>query len=658
MLTNFSGGSISTKTLTLGTIADGVPAASASIGINYTDSEGTTTSKTISVTATKALAGASGSKGDPGTNGTNGNDGRRTATGMVHYQLTSTSAPTNPTADSYTFSNGTFTNLTANWGTGAPTYASGNTNKYWYSFFTAVETSPGSGVGSVTFGNSTQAIGFSGLVSFTGPNGVSDGSNALTFGVAGTTLINGSNISTGRITSTNISLPGGFNYANGQYVNAGTLINLDSGSIHTKNFYISSSGDAEFKGNLSAAGGTFAGNLSAVGGTFTGTLSAANGDFSGTLTSNDGIIGGWTINSSSLASSGSIITLDAQGKSITINSSSGAPIVLINGGKTFADYGGSYSSGLQTYNGSLTTETLYGSTTKTTANLLSFTATAGKNYLITATETHSNGTTAARSSNANNIYRMSNSYRIYVKNTTTNVVTTVLSDSANYYGPGNGTIYAYFGGNGYSTSILLSGDGNGYEVYIESFLTIQGISGQIDQWRHPSMTFRVDEAASYTELNGAGLQAGEAASKYIKIRRSASNINGTNDTMLEVGGSANLTGDLVANSSDKRLKTNIRKIDSPLERIEKINGVFFNWNEFAIKEVNKLPDIEEVGLIAQEVNEVLPQIVKKAPFDTNENGDSKSGENYLTIQYEKIVPLLLEGIKELKKEIDELKRNK
>ncbi|NDB55348.1 hypothetical protein EB169_05905, partial [archaeon] len=85
LLTNFSGGSISTKTLTLGTIADGVPAASASIGINYTDSEGTTTSKTISVTATKALAGASGSKGDPGTNGTNGNDGRRTATGMVHY---------------------------------------------------------------------------------------------------------------------------------------------------------------------------------------------------------------------------------------------------------------------------------------------------------------------------------------------------------------------------------------------------------------------------------------------------------------------------------------------------------------------------------------------------------------------------------------------
>jgi len=631
--------------------------ASVTLTVTHTDSEGTTgQTQTIIVRATKVPTGEKGDQGNPGTNGTNG---LRTATGMVHYQLTSATAPANPTATSYTFSNGTFSGLTANWGTGAPTYASGNTNKYWYSFFTAVETTPGSGVGNVTFGNSTQAIGFSGLVSFTGVNGVSDGSNALTFGVAGTTLINGSNISTGRITSTNISLPGGFNYANGQYVNAGTLINLDSGSIHTKNFYISSSGDAEFKGSLSAAGGTFAGNLSAVGGTFTGTLSAADGEFSGTITSNDGLIGGWAINSSSLSSPSNIITLDSANKSITINSSSGAPIVLINGGNVFADYGGSYSSGLQTFNGSLTNETLYSTiTTKTTANLLSFSTTVGKNYLVTATETQANGTTAARSSNANDIYRISNQYRIYVKNTTTNVISTVLSDSANFYGPGNGTIYAEFGGNGYSTSIILSGDGNTYEVYIESVLQIFGISGNIDQWSHPSMTFRVDEAASYTELNGAGLQAGEAASKYIKIRRNASNINGTSDTMLEVGGSANLTGDVVANSSDIRLKTNIRKIDSPLERIEKINGVFFNWNEFAVKEVNKKAEIEEVGLIAQEVQEVLPQIVKKAPFDTNEDGDSKSGENYLTIQYEKIVPLLLEGIKELKKEIEELKKNR
>ena len=53
-----------------------------------------------------------------------------------------------------------------------------------------------------------------------------------------------------------------------------------------------------------------------------------------------------------------------------------------------------------------------------------------------------------------------------------------------------------------------------------------------------------------------------------------------------------------------------------------------------------------VGLFADEVEAVLPEAVKPAPFDTDENGNSKSGENYRTIQYEKVVPLLVEAIKE------------
>ena len=265
--TNFTGGSISTRTLTLGTIPNADTAGSASIGINYTDSEGTTASKTINVSATKATAGASGSKGDPGTNGTNGTDGRRTTSGMVHYQLTSTSAPTAPSATSYNFSTGVFSGLTANWGTGAPTYASGNSNKYWYATYTVVETTAGGGTGTPTFGTPTQAIGFSGLVSFSGASGVSDGTNSLSFGVAGTTLINGSNISTGKIISTNYS-------AGTPYTTAGTIIDLDDGRIATKTFYVDSSGNAVFKGTLSAAAGTFAGNLSAAGGTFSGSLQA------------------------------------------------------------------------------------------------------------------------------------------------------------------------------------------------------------------------------------------------------------------------------------------------------------------------------------------------------------------------------------------------
>jgi hypothetical protein len=130
------------------------------------------------------------------------------------------------------------------------------------------------------------------------------------------------------------------------------------------------------------------------------------------------------------------------------------------------------------------------------------------------------------------------------------------------------------------------------------------------------------------------------------------------------GTQLSVLGDVVANTSDERLKTKIVNIDSPLEKISKINGVYFNWNEKA-KELNeKDTTIREVGFIAQEVQKVLPEIVKLAPFDVEGiQKQSKSGENYLTIQYEKIVPLLVESIKELKsivenqsKEIEKLKQ--
>jgi hypothetical protein len=62
-----------------------------------------------------------------------------------------------------------------------------------------------------------------------------------------------------------------------------------------------------------------------------------------------------------------------------------------------------------------------------------------------------------------------------------------------------------------------------------------------------------------------------------------------------------------------------------------------------------------VGVIAQEIEIVLPEAVKPAPFDIDENNISLSGEDYKTVQYEKIVPLLIEAIKELKREIDDLK---
>ena len=128
-------------------------------------------------------------------------------------------------------------------------------------------------------------------------------------------------------------------------------------------------------------------------------------------------------------------------------------------------------------------------------------------------------------------------------------------------------------------------------------------------------------------------------------------------------GTGEFTGDVAANTSDRRLKTNIKNIDLPLDKLDKINGVYFNWNELANELADKNTEVREVGFLAQEVQLVLPEIIKPAPFDRILDEDlsnglsyiSKSGQNYLTIQYEKIVPLLVEAIKQLKKELDELK---
>ena len=67
-------------------------------------------------------------------------------------------------------------------------------------------------------------------------------------------------------------------------------------------------------------------------------------------------------------------------------------------------------------------------------------------------------------------------------------------------------------------------------------------------------------------------------------------------------------------------------------------------------------DKDYVGVFAQDVEKVQQEAVELAPFDNDSDDNSISGENYLTVQYEKLVPLLIESIKELKKEIEELKK--
>jgi hypothetical protein len=120
-------------------------------------------------------------------------------------------------------------------------------------------------------------------------------------------------------------------------------------------------------------------------------------------------------------------------------------------------------------------------------------------------------------------------------------------------------------------------------------------------------------------------------------------------------GEIRATNEVTAYYSDRRLKENVEIIDNAIVKVLSLTGITYTPNAIAesygYDRTKKL-----VGVFADEIEAVLPQAVRPAPFDTDENGNSKSGENYKTVQYEKIVPLLIEAIKEQQQEISMLKQ--
>ena len=119
---------------------------------------------------------------------------------------------------------------------------------------------------------------------------------------------------------------------------------------------------------------------------------------------------------------------------------------------------------------------------------------------------------------------------------------------------------------------------------------------------------------------------------------------------LHVVGEIAATGDITAFYSDERLKDFDGKIDGALDKLDKINGYYYKGNDVAA-EFGYNTDERQVGVSAQEVEAILPEVVKTAPISLDGETD------YKTVQYEKLVPLLIEAIKELKDEVEKLKGN-
>jgi hypothetical protein len=113
---------------------------------------------------------------------------------------------------------------------------------------------------------------------------------------------------------------------------------------------------------------------------------------------------------------------------------------------------------------------------------------------------------------------------------------------------------------------------------------------------------------------------------------------------LTVTGNMTATGSVTAYFSDDRLKTRTGNIQNALEKVLSLDGFHYHANETAVA-LGYDGSKEEVGLSAQQVQAVLPEVVAPAQIDPQ----------YMTLHYERIVPLLVEAIKEQQKQIEELK---
>jgi hypothetical protein len=129
-----------------------------------------------------------------------------------------------------------------------------------------------------------------------------------------------------------------------------------------------------------------------------------------------------------------------------------------------------------------------------------------------------------------------------------------------------------------------------------------------------------------------------------RMRISAAGGLGVGTTSDPGAGAIYATGNITAFFSDERLKTKTGDIKNALDKVCQIETLLYHANETAVA-LGYDASIQEVGVTAQSVQKVQPEIVVPAPIDNK----------YLTVRYEKLVPLLIEAIKELKAEVDALK---
>ncbi|MBI2843111.1 MAG: tail fiber domain-containing protein [Armatimonadetes bacterium] len=146
-----------------------------------------------------------------------------------------------------------------------------------------------------------------------------------------------------------------------------------------------------------------------------------------------------------------------------------------------------------------------------------------------------------------------------------------------------------------------------------------------------------------TAVNAHSLQAGSLQVRGSAVVAEHLTVRGC----LNVNGNGNFTGTLSSNgvalTSDAAFKTNVDTLSDSLKKVLSLRGVSFDWKNDKFPERN-FPDGPQIGFIAQEVENVLPELVSVNP------------DGYRGVHYANLVPVLVEAIKEQQKRIDYLQR--
>jgi Chaperone of endosialidase len=193
---------------------------------------------------------------------------------------------------------------------------------------------------------------------------------------------------------------------------------------------------------------------------------------------------------------------------------------------------------------------------------------------------------------------------------------------------------------GLSATLAVASGGTGQTTYTNGQLLIGNTTG--NTLAKATLTGTADQVVV---TNGAGsitLSTPQSIGTASSVQFGSL---GVGTTASGTTGEIRATNNVTAYFSDERLKTKIGDIENALDKVLALSGFYYEPNEVA--QALGYTIQKEVGVSAQEVQRILPEAVAPAPID----------DKYLTVRYERIVPLLIEAIKEIKLELDALKRS-